>query len=647
MDNSNNFTAYASKFLSSRILGASSGHSPIFHANYDDRCSNQGPWMNDDEIEQEMAHLQQSTLNRNSTPASESRSPSPNEHLNRSTGSQRSGVSTPDPNHINQAQSLFTNQSKLSFHKPPTPEPEPEPQEEIELQLSQPLLNRPQGDHNDDIEEDEQQPHQLFIQSPAPTPTVPSITRTPIRKYRDAPFIVTYGFSIISVISIGIFTLFRNNDTAIPPPNATPFITTTLLHSTPLLVALTTIALLLGAMHLIILKNAITPILYTAIAVILFGLLGSSTWAFAGSFIDDDESDSSWSSWWQSTGLRVFSLIPMIIIVWFSRTLYIRRHKLKRSIKIVELSSQVILEHPTLIIYHLGLTLFSTLLSIPYAWLVYKLLRIGHWDSNDSGLIWHVNTSSDLLVAYVILVGFWTWGLLRGIAAVTTSGVLGAWYFNRHDPHQPSPHIIVSNSFYRSTHASFGSICLASIILTTASLLVRVLVRLRNLNNSGITRFHPVSIVFTAISMVAAMTLGFIDHISNYALIHVGITGEAFTPSAKRVKQLVNRREVKGLMDDLLVKTTIRLFAITVSLLSAVAGFIYCAHYLNQSLHSPIIAIVAGWLTYSAIRMWCDLLTSTVDSVYVCYCFDVSTNQQHCIKASEAFGNAHQARQPV
>lgn len=211
MDNSNNFTAYASKFLSSRILGASSGHSPIFHANYDDRCSNQGPWMNDDEIEQEMAHLQQSTLYRNSTPASESRSPSPNEHLNRSTGSQRSGVSTPDPNHINQAQSLFTNQSKLSFHKPPTPEPEPEPQEEIELQLSQPLLNRPQGDHNDDIEEDEQQPHQLFIQSPAPTPTVPSITRTPIRKYRDAPFIVTYGFSIISVISIVIFTLFRNN----------------------------------------------------------------------------------------------------------------------------------------------------------------------------------------------------------------------------------------------------------------------------------------------------------------------------------------------------------------------------------------------------------------------------------------------------
>lgn len=210
MDESHNFTTYASKFLSSRILGASSGQSPIFHANYDERSSNHGPWMNDDEIEQEMAHLQQSTFNRSSTSASRSRSPSPHEHLNKSAGSQRSGVSTPDINHINQAQSLFTNQSKLSFHKPPTPEPEP--QEQIELQLSQPLLNQSHGDHNEDEEEDEQTPQHIFIQNPAPTPTAPLLSSTPIRKYRDAPFVVTYGFSIISVIIIGLLTLFSSNN---------------------------------------------------------------------------------------------------------------------------------------------------------------------------------------------------------------------------------------------------------------------------------------------------------------------------------------------------------------------------------------------------------------------------------------------------
>lgn len=200
MENSNNFASYASKFLSSRILGQSSGNSPIFHANYDESSSsNHGPWMNDDEIEQEMAHLKQSTVSKSQTTQSPPRSPS--EHSNQS-------ISTPD---IHQAQSLFTNQSALSYHKPEVPEP----QEEIELQLSQPLLNQShKNDTRDDVVDDEddedadQPPQQIFIQQPTP---LPPLTSTPIRKYRDAPFVVTYGFSIISVLVIGVFVLFTSN----------------------------------------------------------------------------------------------------------------------------------------------------------------------------------------------------------------------------------------------------------------------------------------------------------------------------------------------------------------------------------------------------------------------------------------------------
>ena len=44
--------------------------------------------------------------------------------------------------------------------------------------------------------------------------------------------------------------------------------------------------------------------MYAVLGLILFGLLGSSTWAFAGSFVDDDDQDSNfnWASWWQSSG---------------------------------------------------------------------------------------------------------------------------------------------------------------------------------------------------------------------------------------------------------------------------------------------------------------------------------------------------------
>ena len=264
------------------------------------------------------------------------------------------------------------------------------------------------------------------------------------------------------------------------------------------------------------------------------------------------------------------------------------------------------------------LTLLSTLLSIPFAGLIYKLLRIGHWDSppsQDEIARWHVHTSSDILSIFVLIVGFWTWSVLRGIAIVMTSGVIGAWYFNRHDPiNKPDPQILVQSSFYRSTHASFGSVCLGSSVVTIVTIILRILTKVKNVStpkSNILYKFSPLAFVLSTISTISAMIIGYLEHISSYALIHVGITGDAFTPSAKRVRNLINRREVSGLMDQLLVKSTIRLFAFMIASFSAIASFVYTSHHLNVSIHAPVISIVGGWLTYSAIRMWGDIISTS------------------------------------
>ena len=78
-----------------------------------------------------------------------------------------------------------------------------------------------------------------------------------------------------------------------------------MLHATPLLVCLTFVASVLGGCHIIVLRYAVIPIMYAVLGLILLGLLGSSTWAFAGSFVDDDDDQDSnfnWASWWQSSG---------------------------------------------------------------------------------------------------------------------------------------------------------------------------------------------------------------------------------------------------------------------------------------------------------------------------------------------------------
>ena len=210
-DDKNKFSNYASRIFSSRLLEANNKNSsstPIFQANYD-RSDSKGPWMNDEEIEQEMAHLQQSLKPSTSSNANSAiyQSPLPSPSPPSS--------STPD---LNQAQSLFTNQSKLSHHAP-TPPPNPpvidndDNHEEIELQLSQPLIPH-DNNHNENNESDEDhddiEPNKIFIQHQTSIPTVPTQNAIPIRKYRDAPFIAAFGFSSITVIIIGLITIFSS-----------------------------------------------------------------------------------------------------------------------------------------------------------------------------------------------------------------------------------------------------------------------------------------------------------------------------------------------------------------------------------------------------------------------------------------------------
>jgi len=58
----------------------------------------------------------------------------------------------------------------------------------------------------------------------------------------------------------------------------------------------------------------------------------------------------------------------------------------------------------------------------------------------------------------------------------------------------------------------------------------------------------PVDLV-AVISPVIVMLSGLLDYVNGYALIYVGVTGEAFWPSAKRAIGLAGRRKGSRLLD--------------------------------------------------------------------------------------------------
>lgn len=58
----------------------------------------------------------------------------------------------------------------------------------------------------------------------------------------------------------------------------------------------------------------------------------------------------------------------------------------------------------------------------------------------------------------------------------------------------------------------------------------------------------PVDLV-AVISPVIALLSSLLDYVNGYALIYVGVTGEAFWPSAKRAIGLAGRRKGSRLLD--------------------------------------------------------------------------------------------------
>ena len=66
----------------------------------------------------------------------------------------------------------------------------------------------------------------------------------------------------------------------------------------------------------------------------------------------------------------------------------------------------------------------------------------------------------------------------------------------------------------------------------------------------GRSRFLPIPVdLISVIAPVIAVLSGLLDHVNGYALIYVGVTGEAFWPSAKRAIGLAGRRKGSRLLD--------------------------------------------------------------------------------------------------
>lgn len=112
---------------------------------------------------------------------------------------------------------------------------------------------------------------------------------------------------------------------------------------------------------------------------------------------------------------------------------------------------------------------------------------------------------------------------------------------------------ITTAAAHRATGTSLGSICLGSLIVASVRVIGRAASELKGLTTP---RRLPRSLSFMARLMpIFSVAANIMDQVNGYALVYVGITGEAFWPSARRAVGLASRRRSGQLLDCKTVET--------------------------------------------------------------------------------------------
>jgi hypothetical protein len=222
-----------------------------------------------------------------------------------------------------------------------------------------------------------------------------------------------------------------------------------ILRSIPLLSLLVFASLLITVSTLaytLLIKNGARQAAFAFILAPPIVFLIGAGWAFEASFAMeyDDFAGLSTASGWAETTLRMTSLVLLIAAAlafkrsWstlFSSGSSSRRARLERTIRVLQVSAEVIMQHPQLVLLAIGLVGAYIISSVPAILVIAQLLYHGilvkgkaSTGNQYSYLI--PSTGSVLLSLHTTFVYFWTLGLLRAVYQHTIAGTVGSWWYN-------------------------------------------------------------------------------------------------------------------------------------------------------------------------------------------------------------------------
>ncbi|CAE6465611.1 hypothetical protein ACGC1H_002556 [Rhizoctonia solani] len=485
--------------------------------------------------------------------------------------------------------------------------------------------------------------------------------RTPFRKYNDpiwtALWCTSILFSLVGSIVIIFFTNSHPRPDKMPVSGhkpTTPF--STLTHTIPLLTLVVVLSSIFGYLYLILLRYFVKPVLTATALAAPLALIFAAVWAFGGSFMWDG--DGVGETWGETVGLRLFSLLPLIVALFLARALYNRYKQLLRGISAISLSSSLVLDYPPLLGLSVALLVAALVLSIPFLALMFRLLLVGTFERNGLDYTWKVKGWAWWMAVLVCIVWMWSWAVVRGVMRASVAAVVASWYhspLNTPPPPLPEATDTIRLAVLRASGPALGSICASALILTLSRASTLFLRTLRRITTPAVLARAPIPLPPEAKTFVIGILISFgqaeviaalLGWLARYGggsdvQVLVGVSGDSVWGCARHVPRLVGTRmsgTSKRLGREYRLLSNVQLAtAIALGVLASIGAYIFAAHALGDPTYAPLAAALVGAGTTASVRFCVGIVDDAADALFMCYCLDYEAGATPRTDVKEAF----------
>lgn len=235
---------------------------------------------------------------------------------------------------------------------------------------------------------------------------------------------------------------------------------------------------------------------------------------------------------------------------------------------------------------------------------------------------------------FLAFMGLWNIFLVSQVRVFVVAGVIAQWYFAAEgDVYIPAK---TRRSLGHALGPSFGSICLSSIIITIGELLRKAAEKMKRENED--------SWFWWLVNCCAQAIISLLEWITEFATVHMAITGESFWEAGKDTVQMLQRNFINAyavwwVPPIILGLTGFMLAASTSAIMGTASYFVWSDVGGDVRKRWAIyMFFMTLFLIFAVLYFFSTILLDTVSAVFVCFAIDRDNRQETRSKVHEVLG---------